>query len=88
MAVREQAPVIHVTIDRLDVRAPARRRSPRGSGRGRSLRSRCRTICAMAPGRAAMSSPLAIGAVSAVLRNLLDNGLVEAGAAHGHHGRR
>ena len=28
-----------------------------------------------------MSSPLAIGAVSAVLRNLLDNGLVEAGAA-------
>ena len=24
MAVREQAPVIHVTIDRLDVRAPAR----------------------------------------------------------------
>jgi hypothetical protein len=30
-----------------------------------------------------MSSPLAIGAVSAVLRNLLDNGLVEAGAAVG-----
>ena len=30
-----------------------------------------------------MSSPLAIGAVSAVLRNLLDNGLVEAGAAMG-----
>ena len=30
-----------------------------------------------------MSSPLAIGAVSAVLRNLLDNGLVEAGAAIG-----
>ena len=30
-----------------------------------------------------MSSPLAIGAVSAVLRNLLDNGLVEAGAALG-----
>lgn len=28
-----------------------------------------------------MSSPLAIGAVSAVLRNLLDNGLIEAGAA-------
>ena len=30
-----------------------------------------------------MSSPLAIGAVSAVLRNLLDNGLIEAGAALG-----
>jgi hypothetical protein len=30
-----------------------------------------------------MSSPLAIGAVSAVLRNLLDNGLLEAGAAMG-----
>jgi hypothetical protein len=30
-----------------------------------------------------MSSPLAIGAVSAVLRNLLDDGLVEAGAAMG-----
>lgn len=30
-----------------------------------------------------MSSPLAIGAVSAVLRNLLDNGMVEAGAALG-----
>lgn len=30
-----------------------------------------------------MSSPLAIGAVSAVLRNLLDDGLVEAGAALG-----
>lgn len=30
-----------------------------------------------------MSSPLAIGAVSATLRNLLDNGLVEAGAAIG-----
>ncbi|HEU0202079.1 MAG TPA: DUF4255 domain-containing protein [Burkholderiaceae bacterium] len=30
-----------------------------------------------------MSSPLAIGAVSAVLRNLLDNGMVEAGAAVG-----
>jgi hypothetical protein len=30
-----------------------------------------------------MSSPLAIGAVSAVLRNLLDNGMVEAGAAAG-----
>ena len=30
-----------------------------------------------------MSSPLAIGAVSAVLRNLIDNGLVEAGAAIG-----
>jgi hypothetical protein len=30
-----------------------------------------------------MSSPLAIGAVSAVLRNLLDNGLIEAGAAMG-----
>ena len=28
-----------------------------------------------------MSSPLAIGAVSAVLRNLLDNGLIEAGPA-------
>ena len=27
-----------------------------------------------------MSSPLAIGAVSAVLRNLLDNGLVDIGA--------
>ena len=27
-----------------------------------------------------MSSPLAIGAVSAVLRNLLDNGLVDVGA--------
>ncbi|HXJ01483.1 MAG TPA: DUF4255 domain-containing protein [Micropepsaceae bacterium] len=30
-----------------------------------------------------MSSPLAIGAVSAVLRNLLDNGLIEAGVAMG-----
>jgi hypothetical protein len=30
-----------------------------------------------------MSSPLALGAVSAVLRNLLDDGLVEAGAAMG-----
>lgn len=30
-----------------------------------------------------MSSPLAIGAVSAVLRNLLDNGMIEAGAALG-----
>ncbi|CAG9170149.1 hypothetical protein LMG23992_01484 [Cupriavidus laharis] len=30
-----------------------------------------------------MSSPLAIGAVSAVLRNLLDNGMVEAGPAVG-----
>jgi len=30
-----------------------------------------------------MSSPLAIGAVSAVLRNLLDNGIIEAGAAIG-----
>ncbi|MEO8455608.1 MAG: DUF4255 domain-containing protein [Sphingomicrobium sp.] len=30
-----------------------------------------------------MSSPLAIGAVSAVLRNLLDNGLIDAGAAMG-----
>ena len=30
-----------------------------------------------------MSSPLAIGAVSAVLRNLLDNGLIDAGAAVG-----
>lgn len=30
-----------------------------------------------------MSSPLAIGAVSAVLRNLLDNGLIDAGAALG-----
>jgi len=32
-----------------------------------------------------VSSPLAIGAVSAVLRNLLDDGLVEAGAAIGAH---
>ena len=32
-----------------------------------------------------MSSPLAIGAVSAVLRNLLDNGIVEAGAVMGTH---
>lgn len=32
-----------------------------------------------------MSSPLAIGAVSAVLRNLLDNGLIEAGAVMGAH---
>lgn len=30
-----------------------------------------------------MSSPLAIGATSAVLRNLLDNGLIDAGAAMG-----
>jgi Pvc16 N-terminal domain len=30
-----------------------------------------------------MSSPLAIGAVSAVLRNLLDDGMIEAGAAIG-----
>ena len=30
-----------------------------------------------------MSSPLAIGAVSAVLRNLLDNGLIQAGAVLG-----
>ena len=30
-----------------------------------------------------MSSPLAIGAVSAVLRNLLDNGLIDVGAAMG-----
>ena len=30
-----------------------------------------------------MSSPLAIGAVSAVLRNLLDNGLVDVGAPLG-----
>lgn len=30
-----------------------------------------------------MSSPLAIGAVTAVLRNLLDNGLIEAGSAIG-----
>jgi len=30
-----------------------------------------------------MSSPLAIGAVSAALRNLLDNGMIEAGAAIG-----
>ena len=30
-----------------------------------------------------MSSPLAIGAVSAVLRNMLDNGLIEAGPAVG-----
>lgn len=30
-----------------------------------------------------MSSPLAVGAVSAVLRNLLDNGLIEAGAVLG-----
>ncbi|EJN07230.1 hypothetical protein PMI42_07942 [Bradyrhizobium sp. YR681] len=30
-----------------------------------------------------MSSPLAIGAVSAVLRNLLDNGMIEAGPAVG-----
>jgi hypothetical protein len=30
-----------------------------------------------------VSSPLAIGAVSAVLRNLLDNGMIEAGAAIG-----
>jgi hypothetical protein len=30
-----------------------------------------------------MSSPLAVGAVSAVLRNLLDNGLIDAGAALG-----
>jgi hypothetical protein len=30
-----------------------------------------------------MSSPLAIGAVSATLRNLLDNGMIEAGAAVG-----
>jgi hypothetical protein len=30
-----------------------------------------------------MTSPLAIGAVSAVLRNLLDDGLIEAGAAMG-----
>jgi hypothetical protein len=30
-----------------------------------------------------MSSPLAIGAVSAVIRNLLDNGMIEAGAAIG-----
>ena len=32
MAVREQAPVIHVTIDRLDVRAPARARARAGRG--------------------------------------------------------
>ncbi|MBB4842923.1 hypothetical protein HNP55_001438 [Paucibacter oligotrophus] len=31
-----------------------------------------------------MSSPLAVAAVSAVLRNLLDNGLIEAGAAVGN----
>ena len=34
-----------------------------------------------------MSSPLAIGAVSAVLRNLLDNGLIEAGRGDGQHGQ-
>jgi hypothetical protein len=32
-----------------------------------------------------MSSPLAIGAVSAVLRNLLDNGMIEVGDAVGSH---
>src|SRR5262249_27664121 len=32
-----------------------------------------------------MSSPLAVGAVSAVLRNLLDNGMIEAGEAMGSH---
>jgi hypothetical protein len=32
-----------------------------------------------------MSSPLAIGAVSAVLRNPLDNGMIEAGEAMGSH---
>ena len=47
----------------------------------RSRRSRSPTICAASGGR--MSSPLAIGAVSAVLRNLLDNGLIEAGDAMG-----
>src|SRR5262249_34444936 len=40
-------------------------------------------LFAPARGRRAMSSPLAIGAVSAVLRNLLDDGLIEAGAAMG-----
>src|SRR5262249_43812568 len=82
--VRDEQPVVHVTIDRIEVRAaepPRRRPEPRRSRPQPSvsladyLRERCR--------RPPMSSPLAIGAVSAVLRNLLDNGLVEAGAAMG-----
>ena len=48
----------------------AERTPPRGAGAVRAV-------------GADMSSPLAIGAVSAVLRNLLDNGMVEAGMAIG-----
>ena len=83
IAAREQAPVIHVTIDRLDVRAPARAEPARQRPRPQPTVSLSDYLREGSSGGAAMSSALAIGAVSAVLRNLLDNGLVEAGAAMG-----
>ena len=74
--------VVHVSIGRVEVRAtlpppavPSRRRRAVPDEAG------IRTVAARLPAwqaGAAMSSPLAIGAVSAVLRNLLDNGMVEA----------
>ncbi len=85
IAARERPSIVQVTIDRIDVRAPsspaarkaATARPAAAGGFAVRLSARWRK------GRAAMSSPLAIGAVSAVLRNLLDNGLIEAGAAMG-----
>jgi hypothetical protein len=81
-AAAEPRPVVHVTIDRIDVRAPAAPPRPATAPRVRnaapsvSLADYLRQGGAHARGQA-MSSPLAIGAVSAVLRNLLDNGMVE-----------
>ena len=83
---RGQRPSCHPRHHRPDRRTRAGASPPAAAAQTsaqRSLRVPSPTICAAAPAGATMSSPLAIGAVSAVLRNLLDNGLVEAGAAMG-----
>ena len=85
----EEPPPVRVHIGRLEVRANvaasrAARSEPRAASRraAGAASSLGRTTCA-GSGRRAMSTPLAIGAVSAVLRNLLDNGLVDVGAPLG-----
>ena len=78
--VAADEPPVRVHIGRLEVRAnleqPApkpQRREPRAAAGADALR--------LPPRQAQrMSSPLAIGAVSAVLRNYLDNGLIDVGA--------
>ena len=81
--VARDEPPVRVHIGRLEVRANLRAAAAEAAaGASRREPEGCRSPTTSAAG-ARMSQPLAIGAVSAVLRNLLDNGLVDVGAPLG-----